>query len=176
MCSIRFHNYLLQFRSHVLDTGHPASLFGIGTRGPEVQDAGRLSEGFIKSRLWGLRLGTGENRKPWPRLYENHPSQSLVLSGTAVAQLWRFTNYKNIQEYSRFLQILTHFPFTWHDRLSKGWHDANFATRVSHSLGVWRNWRPPSCSREALQGVVKRIQTFLGKGWVRLVDPYFKYR
>ena len=94
----------------------------------------------------------------------------------AVAQLCRFTNYKNIHEYSRFLQILTHFPFTWHDRLSKGWHDANFATRVSHSLGVWRNWRPPSCSREALQGVVKRIQTFLGKGWVRLVDPYSKYR
>lgn len=89
--------------------GHHASLFGIGTRGPEAQHAGRLSEGFIKSWLWGLRLGTGENLKPWPRLYENHPSQSLVLSGTAVAQLCRFTNYKNIQEYSRFLQILTHF-------------------------------------------------------------------
>ena len=163
--------------SLILDTGHPASLFGIGTRGPEAQHAGRLSEGFIKSWLWGLRLGTGENLKPWPRLYENHPSQSLC---TELAELWHSSAgsqiISNIQEYSRFLQILTHFPFTWHDRLSKGWHDANFATRVSHSLGVWRNWRPPSCSREALQGVVKRIQTFLGKGWVRLVDPYSKYR
>lgn len=149
-----------------------ASLFGIGTRGPEAQHAGRLSEGFIKSWLWGLRLGTGENLKPWPRLYENHPSQSLWHScgGSQIIRI-----FMNIQDSFR-LQILTHFSFTWHDRLSKGWHDANFATRVSHSLGVWRNWRPPSCSREALQGVVKRIQTFLGKGWVRLVDPYSKYR
>ena len=38
----------------------------------------------------------------------------FVLSGTAVAQLCRFTNYKNIHEYSRFLQTSDLDSFSFH--------------------------------------------------------------
>ena len=109
ICSIRFHYYLLQFRSHVLDTlldTLPHCL--VSARGdlrlnmPE-DSLKALSNHGSEAWAWNRWKPQAMASAVWKS------SESIPCTELAVAQLCRFTNYKNIQEYSRFLQILTHF-------------------------------------------------------------------